>query len=169
MVVGRWWYYKLNIKVNTDLSAIGPPMTQPSRSPITNKLAETFPGKYPSVWLASFDLCPPTYPGAFLQRGCYLWSWLLELGDQDGREAHGEASTQPREVGHQPGQELKGGEGGDYRLLRFSCLYSPSWLEILLPPPSPVFVARTPSDPPQQAELPSLMIVRKPESFQAWQ
>ena len=46
------------------------------------------------------------YPGALLQRGADLGPGLLQLRDEDGGESHGEARTQPRQVGHHARQHL---------------------------------------------------------------
>ena len=109
-------------------------MTQPKRSPITNRLAETFPhNSINPVWSS-------TYPGAFLQRGGYLCPRLLELRDEDGRETHGEASTQARQVGDQPGQELG-------RKLGIIPLFLQSLLTIL---------TGEPADPPPPPSIPSV-------------
>ena len=84
------------------LSAMGPPMTHPSRSPITNKLAVSWLNKSPSFMIS----LSVTYPGALL-KGCGdLCLRMLELGDEDGRESHWQASTETWQVGDHSSQEL---------------------------------------------------------------
>ena len=87
------------------LSAIGPPITQPRRSPITNKLAEMIWDEIKSLF--STFRHNFTNPWSLLQCCWYISIWLLKLWNKNCWEAHGQTCTETRQVGHYPCQELK--------------------------------------------------------------
>ena len=139
-------------------------MTQPSRSPITNRLAETFPRKYisPQRSLSSFYLSRTLPP-----------AWLISLILAAGAGGSGWPRSPWRGQRSDPAgwrPTRPGTEGG-----KEGIIVSPGLLFLLTilagdPPPSSIPSLCWCSDreyyvPPQQAELPSLMIERKPESF----
>ena len=142
-------------------------MTQPSRSPTTNKLAGTFPRKYLLSLLSV--LLPIQEPSSSVadisDPGC--WSWGIRMAEKPmerpalspGRLATNPARNWGGKVGIIASSPVSTHHPGWRSLLETSLLHSQSLL-----------VRDTKFSSPASRELPSVMIVRKPESssVQAW-